>query len=77
MSKKKKVEWDPYDFILVKNMIQELITDNYPNYVKVIISIEKSIEDMDLLDKIYSDYFDNSENLINDDFDDIIRKYTE
>jgi len=58
-------------FNLMKNNIEELMKENYSDFVRAMISIEKGIDDLDSLDKIYDEYIDRDFNLINDKFEDL------
>ena len=51
--------------------IEELIKENYGEFVRAMISIETGIEDLDLLDNIYEKYMDSDFKLINDKFEDL------
>ena len=47
-----------------------MVNDNHRDFVKVIISIEKGINDERDLDKLYDAYMDNdSLDLLNEEFD--------
>lgn len=59
---------------MTKN-IKNLMDKDYENFVKAIISIEKNINDLELLDDIYEEYIDNDYiQLLNNDFDEIIEE---
>ena len=58
-------------FKIIKNNIEELIKENYGEFVRAMISIETGIEDLDLLDNIYEKYMDSDFKLINDKFEDL------
>lgn len=49
------------DFEDTKKTISNMIYSNYENYVKAIISLEKGIDDMDILDKIYSEFMNDDD----------------
>lgn len=58
--------------------IEDMVSDNHRNFVKVIISLEKGIDDESVLDKLYDAYMDNdSLNLLNEEFDNMIEKLRE
>ena len=58
--------------------IEDIVNDNHRDFVKAIISIEKDINDENVLDKLYDAYMDNdSLNLLNEEFDDMIEKLRE
>lgn len=65
------------EFKVMKTNIEELMENNYENFIKAIISIEKDIDDLELLDKIYQDYMDKDINLLNDEIDNPINKLNE
>lgn len=50
-----------------------MINSNYQDFLKVLISIEKGIEDENILEELYDRFMDNDGvNLINDYFDDVM-----
>lgn len=54
----------------IRNLIQELGTKHYEDFAKAIISFEKGINDMSVLNKIYQEFMNNdTASLINEDFD--------
>ena len=54
------------DYKVVRDRIEDMANNNHRDFVKVIISIEKGINDESVLDKLYNAYMDNdSLNLIN------------
>ena len=55
----------------MKEKIEKLMKEDYENFVKATLSIEKGIEDIELLDKIYDEYMDRDFNFINDNFEDL------
>jgi len=58
------------DYKAMRDRIEYLVNDNYRDFVKSIISIEKGINDESVLDKIYDDYMDNdSLILLHEEFD--------
>ena len=58
------------DYITVRARIEDIVNDNHRDFVKAIISIEKDINDENVLDKLYDAYMDNdSLNLLHDEFD--------
>ncbi|MGY3725450.1 hypothetical protein SAMN05421767_10423 [Granulicatella balaenopterae] len=66
------------DFKEMKQTILSLQREDYENFIKAIISIEKDTEDEELLDALYDYYIDVSDLcLINDEFDDAIYVYEE
>ena len=62
---------DSVSFNVMKNAIEELMKENYGEFVRAMISIETGIEDLDLLDNIYEKYMDSDFKLINDKFEDL------
>ena len=58
------------DYKTMKERIEDMVNDNYKNFVKAIISIEKDINDENVLDKLYDAYMDNDRlNLLHEEFD--------
>ena len=54
------------DYKAVRDRIEDMANNNHRDFVKVIISIEKGINDESVLDKLYNAYMANdSLNLIN------------
>ena len=61
------------DYKTMRARIEDIVNDNYRDFVKAIISIEKGIHDESALDKLYDAYMDNdSLNLLHDEFDYLI-----
>ena len=61
------------DYKTMRCRIEDMVSDNHRNFVKVIISLEKGIDDESVLDKLYDAYMDNdSLNLLNEEFDHMI-----
>ena len=57
----------------IKQTIEKMSQDNYRDFVKALISLEKGINDEDLLDEIYDKYMKNdSVMLLNEEFDKMI-----
>lgn len=55
-----------------------MVNDNYKDFFKAIISIEKGVNDESVLDKLYDAYMDNdSHNLLHEEFDYMIEKLRE
>ena len=66
------------DYKTMRDRIGDMVNDNHRNFVKAIISIEKSINDESALDKLYDAYMDNDNlNLLNEEFDYMIEKLRE
>ena len=58
------------DHKAVRDRIEDMANNNHRDFVKVIISIEKGINDESVLDKLYNAYMDNdSLNLLHEEFD--------
>lgn len=62
---------DNVSFNVMKNTIEDLMKENYGDFVRAMISIESGIEDLDLLDNIHEKYMDSDFKLINDKFEDL------
>ena len=61
------------DYKVMRDEIEDMINDNHRDFVKVMISIEKDINDENVLDKLYDAYMDNDRlNLLHDEFDYLI-----
>ena len=61
------------DYKAMRDRIEDMVNDNHRDFVKAIISIEKDINDENVLDKLYDAYMDNdSLNLLHDEFDYLI-----
>lgn len=57
----------------VRESIENIINNHYEDFVKALISIEKGVEDEDVLDELYDRFMDNDGvNFINDYFDDVM-----
>ena len=62
----------------MRDRIEDMVNDNHRDFVKAIISIEKGINDENVLDKLYDAYMDNdSLNLLHEEFDYMIEKLSE
>ena len=62
----------------MRERIEDMVNDNHRDFVKVIISLEKGIDDESVLDKLYDAYMDNdSLNLLNEEFDHMIEELRE
>ena len=58
------------NFFQTKIELEKLKKDDYKNYIKAIISIEKNIENEKILDYIFEKFIINKKiNLLNNDFD--------
>lgn len=57
----------------IRESIEYIINNHYEDFVKALITIEKGIEDENILDELYDRFMDNDGvNLINDYFDDVL-----
>lgn len=67
---------DQYTYENMKEQLRNMIGNNYEDYVKAQISVEKGIEDEEVLEKVYSTYMESDymSGILNDDFDKIIEK---
>ena len=66
------------DYKTLRERIEDMVNDNHRDFVKVIISLEKGIDDESVLDKLYDAYMDNdSLNLLNEEFDNMIERLRE
>ena len=66
------------DYTAIRDRIEDMVNDNHRDFVKAIISIEKGINDENVLDKLYDAYMDNdSLNLLHEEFDYMIEKLSE
>ena len=66
------------DYKTMKERIEDMVNDNYKNFVKAIISIEKDINDENVLDKLYDAYMDNDRlNLLHEEFEYMIETLRE
>lgn len=58
------------DYKDIRNTLEQLANDNYSEFTKALIGLEKGINDTEALDKLYQEYMDNdSMELLNDEFD--------
>ena len=54
----------------IRENLKEMMNDNYKDFIKALIGIEKGIEDENALDEIYDNYMDNDTiSLLSEDFD--------
>ena len=59
----------------MRDRIEDMVKDNYKDFVKAIISIENGINDESLSDKLYNTYMDNDNlSLLNEEFDHMIEE---
>lgn len=53
----------------IKQTLEDLSQDNYRDFVKALISLEKGIDDEDFLDEIYDKFMENDAMmLLNEEF---------
>lgn len=65
------------NFKEIKKIVNNCIENYYENFVKALISIEKSIDNEEILDSVYEEFMrKDSIHLLNEDFDYIISKLT-
>ena len=66
------------DYKTIRDKIEDMASDNYRDFVKAVISMEKGINDENALDKLYEFYMENdSVNLLNEEFDIMIENLKE
>lgn len=62
----------------MKEILNELIRNDYENFVKALISIEKGVDDINILDDIYDEYMENdATGFLSEGIDDMISEYTD
>src|SRR3712207_1144627 len=62
----------------MRNNMENIVNDNYKEFVKAIISIEKGINDESALDKLYDMHMENDTmNLLHEEFDYMIENLRE
>lgn len=65
-----KKENNKMDYKDIKSTVNKMINSNYEDFVKVIISVEKGINNKEALDILYSQFMDNDGmNLLHEEFD--------
>ena len=58
------------DYKTMRDKIEDMVKDNYKDFIKAVISMEKGINDESALDKLYDAYMANDTiNLLHEDFD--------
>ena len=73
-----KMEEKMMNYKQMKNTLEKMANENYEDFIKALISVEKGINDKDALDKLYTDYMENdSMSLLNDEFDYMIDELRE
>lgn len=59
----------------IRDTLEKIANENYEDFTKALISFEKSINDRDVLDKLYTNYMKNdSMSLLNDEFNRMIEE---
>lgn len=61
-------EIEELELKFMKKDIEKMMDNNYEGFIKGIISIEKGVDDLELLDNMYQEYMKSEFNLINDKF---------
>lgn len=65
-----KKENKKMDFKDIKDTVNKMINNNYEDFVKAIISVEKGINNKEALDTLYTQFMDNDGmNLLHEEFD--------
>jgi hypothetical protein len=60
-------------FLETKQMIEEMMQNDYKTFVTALISIEKDINNQEVLDMMYQKFMNTDEmHLLNDEFDEMI-----
>ena len=71
--KMKRWEVEKMKFLETKQKIEEMRQKDYKTFVTALISIEKDINNQEVLDMMYQKYMNTDEmHLLNDEFDEII-----
>lgn len=57
----------------VRDIVEQLVCDKYEDFVKALISVEKDVYDMDVLNDVYDEYLEHPYmNLLDDEFNHLI-----
>lgn len=60
----------------MKDILDDLMKTDYENFVKALISIEKDVDDINVLDNIYEEYMENdATGFLSEGIDDMIDEY--
>ena len=60
----------------IREILEKMLNENYKDFIKAIISIEKEINNKILLDKIYDKFMKNDNiNLLNEEFNYMINRF--
>ena len=71
--KMKRWEVVKMEFLETKKVIEEMMQKDYKTFVTALISIEKDINNQEVLDMIYQKYMNTDEmHLLNDEFEEMI-----
>ncbi|EEW93765.2 hypothetical protein [Granulicatella elegans] len=71
--KMKRWEVEKWTFLKTKQAIEEMMQKDYKTFFTALISIEKDINNQDVLDMMYQKYMNTDEmHLLNDEFDEMI-----
>lgn len=62
-------ECEEATFRVMQYNIEELMKENYADFIKAMISIENNIDDLNVLDKVYESYMENDYSLLNNSID--------
>ena len=66
------------DYKTIRDKIEDMANDDYRDFIKAVISLEKGINDENALDKMYDAYMENdSANLLHEEFDIMIEELRE
>ncbi len=61
------------EFLETKKVIEEMMQEDYKTFVTALISIEKDINNQDVLDMMYQKFMNTDEmHLLNDEFDEMV-----
>lgn len=61
-------------YINYKKQIEQMMANNYADFIKAMISIEKSVDDSQTLENLYTIYMERDDmNLLNDGFEEYIK----
>lgn len=58
-----------------RRTLEQMVNENYEDFIKALISIEKAINDENTLDTLYQKYMENDDmSLLNDEFESYINE---
>lgn len=77
MVEEEEKKYKVYNFETIREEMKNIIENHYDDFIKAELSIEKGIDDKELLDRVYEEYMNNKgmESHLNDNFDEIIDEY--